>query len=36
MRDDQGRFIDVADIEVKEELLRALPCYAYMFVARMD
>jgi hypothetical protein len=36
MRDDQGRLIDVADIEIKEGLLRALPCYALMFIDWID
>ena len=31
---DEG-FIDVADIEVEEGLLRALPCYTFMFIDRL-
>jgi hypothetical protein len=34
IRTDEG-FVDVADIEVKEGLLRRLPCYTFMFIDRL-
>ncbi len=30
------RYIEVADVEVKEGVLRALPCSNFMFIDRMD
>ncbi len=30
------RYVEVADVEVSEGLLRALPCSHFMFIDRMD
>ena len=30
-----GRYIEAADVEVKEGLLRALPCSHFMFIDRL-
>ena len=30
-----GRYIEAADVEVKERLLRALPCSHFMFIDRL-
>ena len=32
----QERYVEVADVEVKEGLVRALPCRAFMFIDVMD
>jgi hypothetical protein len=29
-------YTEVADLEVEEGFVRALPCYAFMFIDRMD
>jgi hypothetical protein len=31
-----GRYVEVADVELNEGLLRGLPCSHFMFIDRMD
>ncbi len=33
---DHDHYIEVADVELQEGLVRALPCKAFMFIDRMD